>query len=280
MFIIYIYNQNNDPHIKIIDITNSFENARKIIKKNVNDFIIDHEGKLKLEISTINDETPLDKLKNGYYYIENEDKHKIILYNKITINEPNVTSSYWFSRENLHEIHKKNIVHEYVISEFKTDYLLKQIHEMDIKYNELLLEFENTKNELSDLTNDFNKMNLIYNTFDKKYNETCDEMQQLKINLMQVKYELKVVSEENKILKNKKEKNVHIPIKNNEKVEKKVSFDEIFTEMKKKGFKNILKNNNKKALFEEMHSRGFYNILKKVPSPDVNNVYMNKVKIE
>ena len=118
MYLCYIYNQNNtDTPIEILGFENDLESAFTKLENKAMDFIIDYEGRKKLETANVLDQSLLNNLPNGYYFVKKQ--NSIVMYKRISKKE---TKSYWLSKVE-ENINTNSVAFEYRLCEFQQSLL-------------------------------------------------------------------------------------------------------------------------------------------------------------
>lgn len=119
MYLIYDHNI-KDNSIKPLDFSETSDDAIKILEDIAKEFIIENEGRKKWDNVFIEENTDLDKLKDGLYFIKKSES--IQVYNKIS---ETVNIGWILNSQEL--THKLEHIHSFNIVEFQSHLLNKFI---------------------------------------------------------------------------------------------------------------------------------------------------------
>ena len=165
MYIIYLLDiKDIISPIKILHFADSEEQVVISMEEKAKEFIIDYEGKLKLDSVFIEETTSFDNLKDGYYFVKHP--NKIVVYKKTSKTE---TKKYWLSDGQV-TTHNKEFVHEYRFCQFTADVILDKPIVSVKKTSDKILPNPRTRNTIDGLIHE-----MKHKGFRQVLRHTCSE---------------------------------------------------------------------------------------------------------
>ena len=119
MYLVYIDNLNDN--IRLLDFSETSEDAYELLEEHAKEFINEYEGKKKWDSVFIDEKTECNKLKDGYYFIKKN--NMIEVFNKTSEIINNI--GWIVNSQETH--HKMNLISKYNIAEFQRHLLNKFI---------------------------------------------------------------------------------------------------------------------------------------------------------